>query len=95
MRLAYFLNWFYWSGITNAAIDADGPAARTVFGVPTHLVRQFAGGLAGAAAWAVRGRLPAAVDRALDSAFAVGYAAGRWGLVAVAASPAPRVARSV
>jgi GT2 family glycosyltransferase len=95
MRLAYFLNWFYWSGITNAAIDTDTPPARTVFGVPAHLIRQFAGGLAGAAASAARGRLPAAVDRALDSAFAVGYAARRWGLVALAASPAPRVARSV
>jgi GT2 family glycosyltransferase len=94
MRLVYFLHWFYWSGITNAAIDSDPAQARTIFGVPAHLVRQFAGGLGGAAASAVRGRMPAAVDRALDSAFAVGYAARRWGLVAWAASTAPQVARS-
>lgn len=94
MRLTYFLHWFYWSGITNAAIEAQPHACPSRPGV-VHLVRRFAAGLAGALMSALCGRPPAAVDRALDSAFAVGYAARRWGLVALAASPAPPPARSV
>ncbi|MGE0448699.1 MAG: glycosyltransferase family 2 protein [Vicinamibacterales bacterium] len=82
MRLAYFLRWFYWSGITNAAIDAGSRSARTVLGVPPFLVRQFTRGVCGAAVSALRGRFATAVDRALDSAFAVGYAARMSGLAA-------------
>jgi len=41
------------------------------------------------------GRLPAAVDQALDSAFAAGYAASRWGLVQITSPATPSVARSV
>lgn len=94
MRLSYFLHWFYWSGITNATIEAQRHTERTRLGA-LHLLKQFAAGLAGAVASALRGCLPAAVDRALDSAFAVGYAARRWGLVALAGSPAPPPARSL
>ncbi len=94
MRLSYFLHWFYWSGITNATIEAQRQTDSTHLG-PLHLLKQFTAGLAGAAALVLRGSLPAAVDRALDSAFAVGYAARRWGLVALAASPAPPPARSL
>jgi GT2 family glycosyltransferase len=95
MRVGYFLHWFYWSGITNAAIDGEGQPVRTILGVPAHLVRKFAGGLSGALAAAVRGHMPAAVDRALDSAFAAGYAAHRLGLVHLAAPATPSVARIV
>lgn len=95
MRVGYFLRWFYWSGITNATMDAGRRPAKTLFGVPAHLVRQFVQGVAGAVASSLRGQLPAAVDRALDSAFAAGYAARRWGLVQPAAPAAPPLARSV
>ncbi len=48
MRVAYFLNWFYWSGITNAAMEIGRrQPSRSLLGVPAHLVRQFAQGLAG------------------------------------------------
>ncbi len=81
MRVRYFLHWFYWSGVTSATMHAPPRQARTWLGVPAHLLRQFASGLTGAATSALQGRTPAAVDRALDSAFALGYAACRWGLV--------------
>jgi len=95
MRISYFLNWFYWSGITKAAMEMDPQPSRSLLGIPAHLVRQFAQGLAGAAASAIRGRMPAAVDRVLDSAFAAGYAARRWGLVSLADRAATPLARSV
>jgi glucosyl-dolichyl phosphate glucuronosyltransferase len=95
MRLMYFLRWFYWSGITNAAMDADGAAYRRLRGVPAHVVRQFAGGLAGAAGSVLLGRSAAAVDHALDSAFAAGYAARRLGFVQTASSTPAPLARSL
>jgi glycosyltransferase involved in cell wall biosynthesis len=81
MRLNYFFKWFYWSGITNAAIEGDTRPAHPMLGLPRHLLRQFAGGIVGGLGSALCGRLPVAVDRALDAAFAAGYAARRWGLV--------------
>jgi len=42
MTLAYFLEWFYWSGITNAALDEEEPAPRrSLFGLPAYLVRRL------------------------------------------------------
>jgi GT2 family glycosyltransferase len=95
MRVSYFMRWFYWSGITNAAMDASRSAQRRLLGVPAHVVRQFAGGLAGAAGSVLLGRPAAAVDRALDSAFAAGYAARRLGLVQTASSTPASLARSI
>jgi len=95
MRVIYFMRWFYWSGITNAAMDASRSARRRLVGVPAHVIRQFAGGLAGAAGSVLLGRPSAAVDRALDSAYAAGYAARRLGLVQTASSTPAPLARSV
>ncbi len=93
MRVRYFLHWFYWSGVTNAAMDTPQRQRRTRRTVPAYLLRQFARGLTGAATAALRGRTPAAVDRALDSAFALGYAACRFGLVRTPAASAPTATR--
>jgi GT2 family glycosyltransferase len=95
MRLAYFLNWFYWSGISHASIELGSQPPHTRLSVPAHLVRQFAWGLVGVAGAGFRGRLPEAVDHALDSAFAAGYAARRWGLVALNAPAMPPLARTL
>jgi cellulose synthase/poly-beta-1,6-N-acetylglucosamine synthase-like glycosyltransferase len=94
MRISYFVRWFYWSGITHASMDTASSSGRSVHRVPLYLVRQFAGGLASACAAALRGRLPAAVDRALDSAFAAGYAACRWGLTPTRSTTSASAARS-
>jgi GT2 family glycosyltransferase len=93
MRLSYFLRWFYWSGITNATLDAGPAAGRARPGVPAHLVRLFAGGVLGLTASALRGQAAAAVDRSLDSAFAAGYAACRLGLVTAGAPASSTTAR--
>lgn len=96
LRLAYFLGWFYWSGITNATLDAEDASVHA--GTPLrsrYLLRQFMAGLLGAAVAALAWQLPRAVDRLLDSAFALGYAARRFGWVAQAPPPAASLARSV
>jgi GT2 family glycosyltransferase len=95
MRLSYFLRWFYWSGITNATMQSGQTVAGGFKRVPGWLIRQFAGGIAAAVGCALIGRPAAAVDGALDSAFAVGYAASRFGLVHVSAQATPSIARSV
>jgi GT2 family glycosyltransferase len=79
MRVAFFLRWFFWSGIANATIDALSQSRpRRIFGVPRYLFRRFAFAVAAAPALALSGRLSDAVDRAADAAFAAGYAARCW-----------------
>lgn len=87
MRVSYFLRWFFWSGITHAALERMSAATARAPHVPAFALRQFAGGLAAALAWGMRGQLPSAVDRALDSAFAAGYVAARSGLVRTGVAP--------
>jgi glycosyltransferase involved in cell wall biosynthesis len=82
LRLSYCLRWFFWSGITNAALDeSQGRRDATLIRVPRYLVRRFLTACAAAPALAVSGRITLALDRAIDLAFAAGYAASRWGLV--------------
>jgi GT2 family glycosyltransferase len=89
VRMRYVLRWFFWSGVTNALLDeAEGQPAPALFGVPRYLVKRFFAGIAGALAFAARGRVTAAIDRAIDVAFAAGYAARCWGLVQPDVQPA-------
>jgi glucosyl-dolichyl phosphate glucuronosyltransferase len=81
MRVSYYLSWFFWSGITNAAIDGNqAPIGRTVLGVPLYLVRRMGTGGAIAIASAVTGNVARAVERGIDVAFAAGYAMRCWRL---------------
>jgi GT2 family glycosyltransferase len=83
MRIWYFLSWFFWSGITNAAVDETrGQPSRSFFGIPPYLLRRAAASSFGALIATGTGRFSVAVDRAVDVAFAAGYVAQRWGLVA-------------
>jgi hypothetical protein len=76
------LSWFFWLGITMSILDATaGARGRTIAGVPAYLVRRFLNGLAGAPAAALTGRPSTALERAVDAAFAAGYAASCWKLV--------------
>ena len=90
MRFRYFLSWFFWSGITNAALDeavdrpARGRAMRPLAGVPPYIVRRFFSALVAAPAALSIGRTATAVARAMDASFAAGYAARCWGLVKTA-----------
>lgn len=90
MRVAYLLRWFFWSGITNAALERTSAPSVERRRLPAYAVKQCAAGAAGALLWAVRGRFTAAVDRLVDSAFAAGYVAARAGLVRTG-QPRPRV----
>jgi len=84
MRLRYFINWFFWSGITNAVLDAGMPhQQKTIAGLPRYLVRRFFAALASLPIQTLLARRTAALNAAIDAAFAMGYAANRWGLVNV------------
>jgi len=74
-RLRYFLRWFFWSGITNAVIEAapaDAKRAHTPASL-LHLLRRFVGGIVSAPFNAITGRGRNAAIRAMDAAFALGY----------------------
>ena len=81
MQLTYFARWFFWSGITHATLERTATFERTLFDVPAFLVRRFVNGVLAAGASAALGRSTAAVERAMDAAFAAGYAWERWGFV--------------
>jgi GT2 family glycosyltransferase len=79
MSLTYYLSWFFWSGITHATLDADQSVVqRTVLGVPRYLIRRAALGAAGVFAALIACNVATAVERALDVAFASGYASQVW-----------------
>ena len=89
-RVGYYLNWFFWSGITHAIMDGPAPAGRAVAGLPFYLLRRAASGSAGVVAALLSARPTLALTRAIDVAFAAGYAAQRWGRIArTAGAPQP------
>jgi hypothetical protein len=58
--------------------------------VPLYLIRRAVTASAGVVAALLTGRATLALTRAVDVAFAVGYAAQRWGLVTrTGAAPEP------
>jgi len=79
MRVGYYIRWFFWSGITHARLDADGPSRRSLFGVPPYVLRRVIMSAWATMASAVTGNGTACVTRLLEVAFAVGYAAQCWG----------------
>jgi GT2 family glycosyltransferase len=81
-RVSYFLRWFYWSGVTHAIMDGEESpqAGRTSRGVPLYLVARAATASARLAGALVTFDGTAALNHAVDIAFAIGYAADRWGL---------------
>lgn len=86
-RVGYFLHWFYWSGITNAILDADSAAAAAPPSggsahrrVPGYLIKRSARAFFGVLSALVAGRRSAALNHAIDIAYAAGYIALRLGL---------------
>jgi GT2 family glycosyltransferase len=99
-RIAYFLHWFYWSGITNAMLDAAPAAAslptgprdgdrsrrrRSLLGLPLYLVKRALFAAVHSLMALAAGRRTTALNHAVDVAFAAGYAAHVWGI----SSPRP------
>ena len=79
MRIAYYMSWFFWSGITLATLDREqGVGGRAILGVPFYLIKRAWVGALRAAGAALVGNFAAAVDRALDVAFTAGYVAQVW-----------------
>lgn len=82
LRLGYFARWFFWSGITNSALEGVAPGApprrRSLLGVPVYLIRQAAGATAGFVTAMLSGRPARAVEHGADVAFALGFIAHRW-----------------
>lgn len=75
MRIGYYLRWFYWSGITHAALD-DGQdtGGRRLVGLPAWLLRHAVRAVGRAIPALVQRRPDVLVDCANDLAFAAGYA---------------------
>ncbi|HEY7289201.1 MAG TPA: glycosyltransferase [Vicinamibacterales bacterium] len=83
-RVGYILRWFYWSGITNAIMDAERApvTGRAIHGFPFYLISRTASAAARLPAALLRADFALALDRAADVAFGLGFAAQRWGLTA-------------
>src|SRR5205823_5548766 len=74
MRLSYFLNWFFWSGITNSVLDETTVLTpRKLFGVPRYLIRRFVAAAVTLPFFVLLGRRSSALERAVDAAFVAGY----------------------
>jgi len=87
LRIRYFLNWFFWSGITYAALEDNARShMRSIAGIPGFIVRRLGSGVAHAVTSAALGRGTAAVAAMTDAAFATGYAARCWGFARSATS---------
>jgi GT2 family glycosyltransferase len=69
LNLRYYARWFYWSGITNARLEARGAGRK----VPKYLWKRLVTGPPIAASHLLRGRLPETVAVVMDTAFVVGY----------------------
>jgi glycosyltransferase involved in cell wall biosynthesis len=79
MRVRYAMSWFYWSGITHAALDAGNHPQRAIGRIPLHFLKRMAAAAARSFGAAATGRLAQMVDNAIDVAFVTGYIARRWG----------------
>ncbi len=83
LRLGYHLRWFFWSGITNAALDTErfeeGRAGRPVGA--RHWVNRIARGGGRAFRAAVLARPATCAEAMMDVAFSLGYLACSRGLL--------------
>jgi glycosyltransferase involved in cell wall biosynthesis len=103
LRVRYFARWFYWSGITNARLDAlarsrePGHACRALV---AHMGKRFVTEAAKVLFSAAAARPAAAVEHVMEAAYAFGYlmecirpaAVSRPAVRAVTTSPGTRVA---
>lgn len=103
LRIRYFARWFYWSGITNARLDALSRQAGSRNGcreLIAHMAKRFVTEAARAGVSAITARPATAVEHVMEAAYAVGYlmecirpaAVMRPAVRAAANSPGARVA---
>ncbi len=93
LRLAYHVRWFFWSGITNAALDRRAGENAPPPGRPSsrHWLGRIARGAGRAAVAACMGRLQSCGEGLVDVAFALGYLAFARGWVGGHGWPASAV----
>jgi glucosyl-dolichyl phosphate glucuronosyltransferase len=70
--LRYYLRWFFWSGITNAVLDAD-TASGDARSAGRHFVRRAVACTARAAVSLLQRRWSDAARHVMEAAFAAGY----------------------
>lgn len=78
LKLTYYLKWFYWSGITQAALDRSNREGREDpwrHRLRLYPVRQVATGIARGIGAGAIGRFPAAAEAFTVAAFGLGYLA--------------------
>jgi GT2 family glycosyltransferase len=78
LRLVYYASWFFWSGITYAALDAEPTGGRSILGIPLYLLKRAVAAVPAAVTSAVTGDLAGCVERLVDIAFTAGYTTRRW-----------------
>lgn len=94
LRLAYFVRWFYWSGVTHATLDRSRPAPGVrMLGVPRYLFKRLLASAARGAAALLRSSWSVAADEATRTAFVVGYVSGTWRPRPTDRCPSPAVTR--
>jgi glycosyltransferase involved in cell wall biosynthesis len=71
-RLRYYVRWFFWSGVTNAVLDA-GSSSRTRRMVPRYVVRRLLSAPVAALTHSIAGRPASAASEVMEAAFAAGY----------------------
>jgi glycosyltransferase involved in cell wall biosynthesis len=82
LRVSYYLRWFFWSGITNSALEATAapPLPRPVCG-SSYWAKRLVLDTVAAVGAATLTRWPSAVERGVNASFAAGYLAQRWRVV--------------
>jgi glucosyl-dolichyl phosphate glucuronosyltransferase len=81
LTLAYFLRWFFWSGVTHAVMDRDRSPVRPerrLLGAPRHVVREFAEASAHTLGASLRPSWSTVALQATRAAFAAGYLWATW-----------------
>lgn len=93
LRIAYFVRWFFWSGVTHAEMDRNRPGlaggGRRILGVPGYVLRELASSTLRVTAAGLRASWSAAASQVTRAAFAAGYVWSTW-RVGNAASAAAR-----
>lgn len=78
LKLTYYLKWFYWSGITQAALDSSNRGGQELTSrrrLRLYPLRQVATGVARGIVAGALGRFPSAAEAFTMAAFGVGYLA--------------------
>lgn len=81
LSFRYFVRWFFWSGVTRAALDRSrrGSHVKGVFGVPGYLVKRGAWATAHGVLALARCAWSRAASDFVDVAFVAGYARAALG----------------